>query len=280
MHTFLRTLLLTIPLIAASACTAVLPNVGALKTQYPVVHYNGPKTPPVVTLEKQRPPGWVSLDAIPKSVVGAIVVSEDYGFYQHNGVDIGEFKEALKENIEAGRFKRGGSTITQQVVKNVFLTSDKTIVRKLKEMFLAGRLEQAIGKKKVLETYFNIAEWGAGVFGIGAASQTYFKKPPLELSPKEAAFLAMLLPSPKRYSQSFRMKKLTKYAGKTIDRILEKMEHAHYITDIERAELRRHPLAFELAADPAFTTPEGGIPTEAPEGDEESAGPDDDELEI
>jgi monofunctional biosynthetic peptidoglycan transglycosylase len=230
------------------------PNVDILKKHYPFVRYQGPKRPPTVTLQPYPPASWVSMSSISKEAIGAIVVSEDWAFFQHKGYDANQIREAIREDLEEKRFARGASTITQQVVKNVFLSSDKTIWRKFKELVLAVDLEGDVGKRRILEVYLNIAEWGEGIYGIGRASQFYFSKHPSELTAKEGAFLAMLLPSPKRYSQSFRSRKLTSYARKTIDSILGKMSQARYISDEDREVQRGVPLSFEV--------PEEGLPAQ------------------
>ncbi len=237
------------------------PDVSVLKHRYPVVKYQGSKKPPKVTLQNSRPAGWVGLGEISRVAVGAVIVSEDWAFYQHEGYDAKQIKEAIREDWEAGRFVRGASTITQQVVRNVFLSKDKNLWRKVKELILAVRIEDAVGKKKILETYLNIAEWGEGIFGIREAAEFYFKKSPQMLTAKEGAFLAMLLPSPKRYGQSFRAKRLTHYADKTVRSILSKMAQAHYITPEEREAELMMPLLFEIPSNP--------ITEESPEEDSE-----------
>ncbi len=225
------------------------PDVAILRSQYPVVEYAGPKEPFSIKLQKAKPAHWTALGAISKSAVGAIIVSEDWAFYQHPGFDANQIKEALKRDIESARFARGASTITQQVVKNVFLDRDKSLWRKVRELLLAVRLEKSVTKRRILEVYLNIIECGEGVFGVGSASRHYFKKPAAELTAKEGAFIAMLLPSPKRYSISFRKKALTPYARKTIESILFKMNQAGYLTDEElEAELER-PMPFEAESE-------------------------------
>jgi monofunctional biosynthetic peptidoglycan transglycosylase len=150
-----------------------------------------------------------------------------------------------------------------QVVKNVFLSQEKTLYRKAKEFILAIRLDRHVSKRRVLEVYFNIAEWGEGIFGIGAAARKYFGKTPSELTPKEGAFLAMLLPSPKRYSQSFRDGRLTPYATKTVRSILDKMAQGEYITPEERDLEMNVRLSFETKSEPSTET-ESEIETETP----------------
>lgn len=225
------------------------PDPIVLKNQYPVVQYR-PEEPsePNIKLVKFRPSTWVSLSSISRVAVGAVIVSEDWAFYQHKGYDTQQMREAFKEDWEEGAFVRGASTITQQVARNVFLTKDKNLWRKLKELFIAVQMEGKLGKRRILEVYFNIAEWGPGIFGIGSASQYYFHKSPSELTSKEGAFLAMLLPSPIRYSQSFRSKKLTAYARHTVESILTKMAQAHFILPEERDREIELPLSFEMAS--------------------------------
>jgi monofunctional biosynthetic peptidoglycan transglycosylase len=242
---------------------AELPDVAVLKYRYPTVRYRGKIEPPTVTLAKARPPGWTSLGEVSKVAVGAILVSEDWAFYQHKGYDAHQIKEAIKEDWEEGRFARGASTITQQVARNVFLEKDKNLWRKAKELWLAIRLEDVVGKRKILETYLNVAEWGEGLFGIRAAARHYFDKLPSQLTAHEGAFLAMLLPSPKRYSQSFRAKRLTSYARETIDSILVKMIQAHYLTEEQCAVAMAESFSFEAqpVAGPSLT-PDSLVPSE------------------
>lgn len=240
------------------------PDVSVLKTKYPQITYRGPKKPLQVRLVSSPPAGWVRLDAISKPAMGAVVVSEDWAFFSHDGFDANQLKEAIKEDLADRKFSRGASTITMQVVKNVFLSQEKTLYRKAKEFVLAIRLDHHVSKRRILETYFNIAEWGEGIYGIGAAAQRYFGKHPSELTPREGAFLAMLLPSPKRYSQSFRDRKLTKFANKTVNSILEKMARANYITEETRDIELAKALSFEASA--PLGEDAGEIPT--PDSDE------------
>lgn len=222
-----------------------LPDVRVLKSYYPVVKYRGPEVPPLVSIQKNRPSQWTSLAEVAPHAIHAILISEDWAYYQHHGYDVNQIKEAFEEDWERKSFARGASTITQQVARNVFLSKDKNLWRKAKELYLAAKLDETVGKRKVLETYLNIAEWGPGIFGIRDAAFYYFKKTPAELGAKEGAFLAMLLPSPIRYSQSFRDRHLTEYASDTVQSILDKMVQAHYLTDEEKNAEWHRPLPFE-----------------------------------
>jgi monofunctional glycosyltransferase len=222
-----------------------LPDVSTLKNEYPVVRYLGPEKPPEVHLQKIKPAGWVTLREISPAARNAVLISEDWAFYQHHGVDWNQLKEAAQEDWEAGEFLRGASTLTQQVVRNIYLSKNKNLLRKAKEFYLALEADQKVGKHKILETYLNIVEWGPGVFGIRAASNYYFKKSPAELNAQEGAFLAMLLPSPLRYGESFRKRALTPFAASMIRSILEKMVQAKLLTAEEMAVELARPLAFE-----------------------------------
>jgi monofunctional biosynthetic peptidoglycan transglycosylase len=221
------------------------PDVTELSRKFPVAIYKGRGKPFEMTLRTQRPAGWTPLSQVSKLAIGAVIVSEDWSFYSHKGYDPVAIREAIVEDIEAGGFVRGASTLTQQVAKNVFLERDKTLWRKLREFWLAIELEEKVGKRRILEAYFNVAEWGEGVFGIRAAARHYFGKAPSELNAREAAFLAMLLPSPKKYSVSHRQGALTRYARRTVHSILHKMLRARYLSQSEYEGALASRMGFE-----------------------------------
>ncbi|GJL52360.1 MAG: monofunctional biosynthetic peptidoglycan transglycosylase [Nitrospirales bacterium] len=154
---------------------------------------------------------WTALSSIPRHVRMAILVSEDGTFYSHAGVDWHEVQASLETNWEQGRIVRGGSTITQQLAKNLYLSTSRDPVRKTKELFITWMLESTLSKKRIFELYLNIIEWGHGVFGIEAAAQRYFHKPASLLSREEGARLAAVIPSPLRHrpteSSSYVIKK-------------------------------------------------------------------------
>ena len=168
-------------------------------------------------------PGYATLRSIAPIVRQAVVASEDGSFYDHRGFDWFEMRESFERNWAEGRFARGGSTITQQLAKNVYLTKDKSVLRKLREALIVVQLEKALSKDEILEKYLNVVELGPGVFGITAASFYYFQKPPARLGPVEASFIAFLLPNPKKYSASFRAHKLTKFARGQVKAILGRL---------------------------------------------------------
>ncbi|MGC1574756.1 MAG: monofunctional biosynthetic peptidoglycan transglycosylase [Beijerinckiaceae bacterium] len=139
---------------------------------------------------------WVALDDISPNLVAAVVTSEDARFCTHHGVDWVELHAAIDEDEEGGP-SRGASTITMQTVKNLFLWNSRSFIRKGLEIPMALVLDRLWSKRRILEIYLNIAEWGDGVFGAEAASRTNFGKAAKELNPREAALLAAALPNPK-----------------------------------------------------------------------------------
>lgn len=142
---------------------------------------------------------WVPLSKIPKHLRMAVLVAEDGAFYSHDGVDWHEVWEALENNWEEGRIARGGSTITQQLAKNLFLSTSKDPIRKLKELLITWMLESQLTKKRILELYLNVIEWGPGVFGVEAAAQRYFHKSAAQLTLMEGVRLAAVIPRPLRH---------------------------------------------------------------------------------
>ena len=242
-------------------------DVGELRTHYPRVIYD-PKTESAsVEVVRQRPPHWVNLHDISPIAVAAIVLSEDWAFWQHNGFDWNQLWDAMETNLKKGKFVRGGSTITQQVIKNVYLTKEKTLLRKAKEAILTMRIERHVSKKRILEIYLNIVELGPGLYGIGPAANYYFHKTPAQLNAKEGAYLAMLLPSPKRYSVSFRKKALTPFARSAIHGILGKLAATKRLTDEQYQLADITPLSFEATQ---IATPEQ-IPDDEDEAPEEDS---------
>jgi membrane peptidoglycan carboxypeptidase len=145
---------------------------------------------------------FVALDAVPPLFVDALLLAEDAGFWGHHGIDLRELPGAFATNLARGTFARGASTITQQLAKNLFLSREKRIGRKLAEASLALLLDAALGKRRVLEIYLNVIEWGPGVYGLGPAARHYFGREPAELTPKQVAFLVSMIPGPVKYQRS------------------------------------------------------------------------------
>ena len=142
---------------------------------------------------------WAEYDAIAKSAKQAAIVSEDSTFSQHNGFDMKGIKAAQKKNEETGKMSAGGSTITQQLAKNLFLTSHRSYTRKAEEAILTIMIETFWDKQRILTAYLNVAEFGNGIYGIDAAAQHYFDKSAANLNRDESALLIAMLTNPKYY---------------------------------------------------------------------------------
>jgi monofunctional glycosyltransferase len=191
-----------------------------------------------------RNPHWTPISSVPASLKKAVVAAEDGNFYSHEGVDHEAIREAIKADLREGRFARGGSTITQQVAKNLFLSREKTISRKIKEYVLARRIDDALSKSRILELYLNVVELGPMVHGVGHASRYYFGKVPRELSLRESAFLAAMLPGPKIFDPYRNFGRVVRRS----DRILRRMLAARMISAEEyRAAVAETPNVERLA---------------------------------
>lgn len=142
---------------------------------------------------------WVTIGNISPNVIKAVLIGEDDGFYKHDGFDIEGMENAIERSIKKGTLA-GGSTISQQLSKNLYLSPSKNPVRKIKEAIITWRIEKTISKRRILEIYLNIAEWGDGVFGIESAARHYFNKSAKNLTAFEAARLAAVLPNPIKYN--------------------------------------------------------------------------------
>jgi monofunctional biosynthetic peptidoglycan transglycosylase len=140
---------------------------------------------------------WTPSASIPAEMKWAVILAEDANFYRHEGVDVKAIKNAIKHDLEKKSLARGASTITQQTAKNIYLSREKTITRKFKELYLALRMEQELTKGRIIELYLNVVELGPMVYGVGHASRYYFGKPAAEMTPRECAFLAAMLPGPR-----------------------------------------------------------------------------------
>lgn len=154
-------------------------------------------------LEQLSPPKpivhvWVPYSRISQTAKRAVVAAEDAAFTQHDGVDWRAVEQAFKDNLNRGKLARGGSTITMQLTKNLYLSASRSFLRKGAEFVLTGLMELLLDKRRILEIYLNVAEWGVGVFGIEAAARHYFGVSANQLSDAQAAWLASILPAPKR----------------------------------------------------------------------------------
>jgi monofunctional glycosyltransferase len=180
-----------------------LPDVRPLKTVNPAstafielrereARANG-KTP-------RRVQRWVRYGRISADLKRAVLVAEDDAFWQHEGVDFEQLQESIEIDWARGRFSRGGSTITQQLAKNLYLSPSKNPLRKLREWVIARRLEAELKKARILELYLNVIEWGDGVYGVEGAARTYFSKSAADLGPSESALLAASIASPRVFN--------------------------------------------------------------------------------
>jgi len=228
----LFTIILTTALgVSAYAFYRSLPDLKAIR--YPQLRKNAQKV--VLTrLEANghsRGPYWVEISEISRDFLYSIVMSEDSTFFEHDGIDIDALASAALVNLKKKGYEAGASTISQQVVKNLLLSNEKTLVRKLKELLLTDRLEDAYTKNEILEVYLNIAEFGPDLYGVRAAASHYFGKRPSEINAAEGAFIAIMLPSPRKFHYSvFENQNITKGKKKKIRRILGDMLANEFIS--------------------------------------------------
>jgi monofunctional biosynthetic peptidoglycan transglycosylase len=175
-------------------------------------------------------PWWTPAESIPVEMKWAVIVAEDANFYRHEGIDVKAIKEAIKYDLEKKRLARGASTITQQTAKNLFLSREKTITRKVEEVYLAKRMEQELTKGRILELYLNIVELGPMVHGIGHAARYYFDRPAANLTPRQCAFLAAMLPGPQKVYNPYRH---LDRVSKRSDMVLRQMRDRGVLTEAE-----------------------------------------------
>ncbi|MDZ7318171.1 MAG: transglycosylase domain-containing protein [candidate division KSB1 bacterium] len=203
---------------------------------------------------------YVSLSRISPELRTAVIISEDDTFFGHSGININELKKAFQENWQKKRYARGASTITMQVARNAFLTKKKSIIRKVKEILLAKRLERVWTKQRIFEYYLNIAEWGPNVYGAEAAAYYYFNKPAAQLNLAEATLMAGILPNP------IRLNPFVNWSGarRRQARVLRLMRNARLISDVEYQDLLAQEVSLrgsepKLVIDEIKTTPPPSI---------------------
>ncbi len=184
---------------------------------------------------------WVALKDISRDLLFAIVMSEDSTFFEHGGFNFDAMVDSLAENLRERRNASGASTISQQVVKNVFLESDKSYKRKIKEFLITRSLESKFSKNEILEVYLNIAEFGPDIYGVAAASEIYFRKRPIDMNAAEGALLAVLLPSPKRYYYAIvENRNISRQKKKRLERILRDMYYEEFISEADYQKYVRY----------------------------------------
>lgn len=189
-------------------------------------------------------PEFVPLSEISPYVMKSIMSTEDSAFEKHHGFIPSEFRSALVNNLKAGRFRYGASSITMQMVKNVLLYRKKTLARKLQELYLTWDVENVLSKARIMEIYLNVIEYGPGLYGIGPAAQHYFGKPAKELTPTEAAFFSSILPAPKQRYKQYCEGTLSHWTESKIARILNIMLKRKRLTQEEYDAAVATPLVF------------------------------------
>ena len=202
-----------------------LPDVAALRT-------TNPATTALMDLRQEQAKAsgmrfsrhwiWVPLSRMSPHLRRAVVAAEDAAFFTHEGFDWEGMKDAALYDLEQGALKRGGSTITQQLAKNLYLSSERSVLRKAQEALITRSLEQHLTKERILELYLNVAEWGTGVYGAEAAARHHFRKSASELTEDDAAWLAAILPSPRRYDP---LRKTTSLVRR-YERVLHRMSQS------------------------------------------------------
>jgi monofunctional biosynthetic peptidoglycan transglycosylase len=164
---------------------------------------------------------WVPYERISVDLKRAVIAAEDQRFLIHDGFDVEAMEKAFEKNERRGRIRRGGSTISQQLAKNLFLSPQRTYFRKAQEAVITMMIEHLLSKRRILEIYLNVIEWGDGIYGAEAAAQFYFEEPASDLDRKEAARLAAIIPKPRYYSRNPE----TPYIDQRMDALLDQMEY-------------------------------------------------------
>ena len=192
---------------------------------------------------------WTDWNDISDNLKHAVLIAEDDTFYRHHGVDWQAVRAAVEKDWKARRLVYGGSTITQQVARNLYLSPSKNPLRKLKELLIARRLEKVLGKRRIFELYLNIAEWGKGIYGAEAASQAYFGKHASELSAEEAVALAVVLPNPRRWKPVG----TSRYVARNSARVMARLRASGFLP--EEVDEERLSEEFEGDYDVLTSTP-------------------------
>ena len=222
----------------------------------------------------RRVQAWVPIWSVSRHLIHAVIAAEDQKFFGHEGVDWEAIKKSVETDRARGGFVRGGSTITQQLAKNLFFTTEKSITRKLRELVVARWLEGDLTKKRILELYLNVIEWGDGIYGAQAAARRYYAKPVSDLEAVEAAGLAAMIPNPRRINPLVDPRR----HARAERRVLWLMASAGYIerdaaglgteppppepVDTEEDEA---PPALPATAPPSATVPSAETPVPMPE---------------
>jgi penicillin-binding protein 1A len=193
---------------------------------------------------------FIRLSEVPPLFLRTLLISEDAGFYGHPGVDVAEIPHAWATNVERGTSARGASTITQQLVKNLFLSNDKSYGRKLEEAALALLVDAAVPKARILEIYLNVIEWGPNLYGLVPAARHYFGKTVGELTPREMVFLVCVIPSPVRYHQAYAAGHVGPGMDQLMANLLAKLRSVDALSDDAYFDALTEELRFRPERDP------------------------------
>ncbi|MEK7772856.1 MAG: monofunctional biosynthetic peptidoglycan transglycosylase [Deltaproteobacteria bacterium] len=199
---------------------------------------------------------WTPYSGISPYLVKAVIIAEDDKFWRHEGFDFEAMQKAVEKDIKAGRLKAGGSTISQQLAKNLYLTPEKSVWRKLKEAVITWKIERTLSKRRIIELYLNVVEWGDGVFGVEAAARRYFGKSAYELTPMDAARMAVVLPNPRRLLASGDQRYVNARANIIYNIMVRRGIVAPEFDDEDGGEgTQASPLTSQPVPDPASSNP-------------------------
>lgn len=250
-------ILLSLPVLAGLIYLFWLPYVPKLATE-------NPKTSAILERralqaqkagKKHKPQMiWRNLNQISPNLVHAVYLAEDDTFYQHHGFDVEQIKIAIKINWEKKKYAYGGSTITQQLARTLYLSPSKNLLRKAKEAIITVWMERSLPKKRIFEIYLNVVEWGDGIYGAEAAALHYYGKSAAEITADEAVALASILPSPRKWSPH----RVTNFMQKRRSNLLSRMKLDGFLTEEEKAAERARIL-MEVPEEDDFEAPEAPL---------------------
>ena len=218
-----------------------LPDVQALKQNNPTTTALMEQRAAETKTKPASVRSWVKYSQISPHLRNAVLIAEDSAFFQHEGLDYQQIRESARRNWEERRFARGASTITQQLAKNIYLSTSKNPLRKIRELFIARELERNLTKQRIFEIYLNVIEWGDGIYGSERASQHYFGKPASALLPEEGAILAAMIPNPRRYTPSRNLA----YLERRKATLLSRLAQYSYLPKEEYEQARARPVVFK-----------------------------------
>lgn len=185
---------------------------------------------------------YVPITHISADLQQCVIISEDDEFYRHEGLNMDQLQNVLEESLQEGRLTRGASTITMQLARTVYLSNERSLLRKIREIIIARRMENVLSKRRILELYLNLVEWGPNIYGIEAASWYYFDKSAYQLDLAESSLLAAILINPRRFNPHYRLES----ARKLQQRVLKLLRDSHKISDDELEYYLTAPLLLRI----------------------------------